>query len=78
MLKNSSATLHFSAAYCSSFAKQYSEYRSLLAYCCCSIYKLMKLACLLEFCSPPFPNLWQRIFCEEISCKAANTDFSVC
>lgn len=44
MLKNSSGTLHFSAAYCSSFAKQYSEYRSLPAYCCSSIYKLMKLA----------------------------------
>lgn len=52
MLKNSSATLHFSANYCPSLGKQYSGYRSLLACCCHSIYKLKKLACKKNFVRP--------------------------
>jgi len=54
MLRNSSATFHFSASYCPSLGKQYSGYRTLLESCCHSVYKLMKLACNKNFVLPLF------------------------
>lgn len=69
MLKNSSATLHFSATYCPSLGKQYSGYRNLLARFCLSIYKLRKLACSKNFVCPLSLSSGEGHSCEKFVAK---------
>lgn len=69
MLKNSSATLHFSANYCLSLGKQYSGYRNLLACFCLSIYKMRKLACSKNFVCPLSLSSGKGHSCEKFVAK---------